>query len=63
MATRMGDALMTGAVTISMCVPGRFVRLRAWRHEGPIGGVTGVYALGEEGELAREPVQRREGAV
>jgi hypothetical protein len=43
--------------------PGRFVRLRAWRHEGPIGGVTGVYALGEEGDLAREPVQRREGAV
>ena len=29
----------------------------------PIGGVTGVHALGEEGDLAREPVQRREGAV
>jgi hypothetical protein len=28
-----------------------------------VGGVTGVYALGEEGDLAREPVQRREGAV
>jgi hypothetical protein len=41
----------------------RWRRVLRMISQGPVGGVTGVYALGEEGDLAQEPVQRREGAV